>query len=226
MHPYSMVHKFPPAYFIFCIIAIMFIMAFGYIVIDFIIKFRRKSNLRKYNHLEFKNYKEILEFPDKYNYYAPYGIENALISFNSETPYLLDIIETCIARNRHLMQRYANNEDPKLLSTYLSIEIQLTTMIATSGINLMNKCKYYCQNCSKSFQLPCHNELIREYIDNAEKVHDQFEVLKNEKFKTTEVLEISKTMYDEFFKFFETINSLLCIYENKVNNKEEKINDE
>ena len=36
-----------------------------------------------------------------------------------------------------------------------------------------------------------------------------------------EDLEISKTMYDDFFKFFETINSLLCIHENKIINKEE-----
>lgn len=216
-----MVHKYPPAYFIFCIVAIIFIMAIGYILFDSCIRFSKKAKLKKYKNLQFKNYKEILSFPNKYNYYAPYGIENALIAFNSETPYLLDVIETCIDRNRHLMQRYENKEDPKLLATYLSIEIQLTTMIATSGINLMNKCKYYCQNCSKSFQLPCNNELIQEYINNAEKVHDQFEVLKNEKFKTTEVLEISKTMYDEFFKFFEMINSLLYIYENKVTNKEE-----
>lgn len=221
MHPYAVVHKFPPAYFIFYIVAIIFIMAIGYIIFDSFIKFKRKSHLRKYNYLEFKNYKEILNSPDKYNYYAPYGIENALIAFNSETPYLLDVIETCIARNKHLMQRYANNEDPKLLNTYLSIEIQLTTMIATSGINLMNKCNYYCHNCSKSFKLQCNNELIQEYINNAEKVHDQFEVLKHEKFKTPEVLEISKTMYDDFFKFFETINSLLCIHENKIINKEE-----
>ena len=44
---------------------------------------------------------------------------------------------------------------------------------------------------------------------------------KSKKFKTPEVLEISKTMYDDFFKFFETINSLLCIHENKIINKEE-----
>lgn len=218
----QMMHEFPPLYILLYIVAIIFIMAIGYIVFDSIIRLKRRHHFGKCHKLEFKYYKEILQYPDKYGYHAPYGIENALIAFNSETPYLLDVIETCIARNRHLMQRYENNEDPNLLSTYLSIEIQLTSMIATSGINLMDKCRYYCNNCSKSFQLPCNTELVQEYIDNAEKIHDQFEVLKNEKFKTTEVLKISKTMYDEFFKFFETINSMLSIYDNKEINKEEK----
>lgn len=214
----------PPLYYGLYVIVILLIMILGYIIFDSALRYFRLNQLGKKEKLTFKHYKEIIEEPNLYTYQAPYGVENALIAFNSETPYILDVIETCIARNRHLIERYNNNEDPKVLATFLTIEIQLTTMIATSGINLMNRCSYYCQNCSKSFQVDCSTELIADYIKTAERLHDQFDVLKKEEFKTTEVLEISTTMYEEFFKFFETINSLLYLHENK-NHKEEMKHD-
>lgn len=212
----------PPVYYGLYVILILLIMILGYIVFDSVLRYFRMNQLGKKQHLVFRNYKEILENPNLFSYTAPYGVENALIAFNSEAPYIIDVIETCIARNRHLIERYNNNEDPEILATFLSIEIQLTTMIATSGINLMNRCNFYCQNCSKSFQVDCSNELITEYIYTAERLHDQFDVLKNEEFKTPQVLEISKTMYDEFFKFFEVINDLIYLHEN---NKEENKHD-
>ena len=220
---YHPVHT--PIYYLFCIITVLLVMMLGYIIFDSIFRIKRLWHIGNCHKLKFENYKEIIKHPNKYLYHAPYGIENALIAFNSETPYILDVIETCIERNRHLIERYKNNEDPSVLSTYLSIEIKLTSMIATSGINLMNRCRFYCQNCSKSFQLNCDNEIVLQYIINAERLHDQFEVLKHEEFKSPEVMEISKSMYIEFFNFFETVNSYLSIHLNKNYIKEETINE-
>lgn len=218
-------HCNPIVMWILVLLGIILIMIMGYVIIDGYFRLQKNKRIKNHRKLEFLDYQMILSTPRKYKFHSPYGIESALIAFNSETPYILDVIDTCIQRNRHLISRYENNEDPEILATYLDIEIKLTTMIATSGINLMNRCKFYCQNLSTTFQLLCDSELVRQYIDNAEKLHKQFHTLETEKFKTPEVMKISRTMYNEFFDFFEMINSAVSIYEDK-DYKEETNNDE
>ena len=70
--------------------------------------------------------RHIITRPMKYEYHAAYGVENALTAFNSEVPYLVDLINLCISRNRSLINRYQNNENPDVLNACLELEIQLT----------------------------------------------------------------------------------------------------
>lgn len=187
---------------------------------------RIKNRSRK--KLMFSEYKNILENIDNYEFYAPYGTENAITAFNSETPYILEVIETCIERNRRLIQRYNNHEDPKVLNAFLNIELQLTSMIANQGISLTKRCKFYCINSSKSFELELDKQFVKAYIENATKLHEQFSILKREEFKSDEVIKISTSMYEEFFEFFKSVNGLISYHEdksNKSNKKEETNND-
>lgn len=188
-------------------------------------KIRKRKNYKK---LMFSNYKEVLTNIDKYEFHAPYGTETAINTFNSETPYILEVIETCIERNRRLIQRYNNHEDPNVLNAFLQIELQLTSMIANQGISLTKRCKFYCVNSSKSFDLELDKQFVKAYIENASKLHEQFSILKREEFKSDEVIKISTSMYEEFFEFFKSVNELISYQEdktNKVNKKEENIND-
>lgn len=178
--------------------------------------------------LMFSDYKEIINHSGKYEYHAPYGVETALITFNSETPYILEIIETCIERNRHLIQRYENKENPEILNAFLKIELQLTSMIANQGISLTKRCRFFCLNSSKSFDLELDREIVESFIANANKLHDQFSILKREEFKSPEVIKISTSMYDEFFEFFKIVNELIYMHPDKKYkefNKEETNND-
>lgn len=189
-------------------------------------KIIHKKNCRN---LQFSDYLEIIKTPAKYEFHAPYGVETALITFNSETPYILSVIETCIERNRHLIQRYENNEDPEILNAFLKIELQLTSMIANQGISLTKRCRFYCLNSSKSFDLELNKEIVEAFVINANKLHDQFSVLKHETFKSQEVVEISNSMYSEFYEFFKITNELIYMHPDKKYkdfDKEEKHNDE
>lgn len=211
------------------LVTIILIVIFVYGFLDSRTRIHKIIHKHYCKHLEFADYKIIINNPNKYEYHAPYGVETALITFNSETPYILEVIETCIERNRHLIQRYENKEDPEILNAFLKIELQLTSMIANQGISLTKRCRFYCLNSSKSFDLELNKEIVESFIVNANKLHDQFSILKHEEFKTPEVIKISTSMYDEFFEFFKIANELIYIHPDKKYkefNKEDNNNDE
>lgn len=181
---------------------------------------------KRCRNLYLTDYRDIRKYPEKYSYHAPYGVESALNTFNAEVPYLMSVINTCIERNRNLIERYNNHEDPEVLSAFLKIEIQLTNMIANHGLSLTKRCNFYVNNTSKTFQLDLDRDIMTNFIKNSINLHDQFLLLKEEPFKSQEVVETSLTMYNEFLEFFRHVNELIYIhvdknYNNSENEKEE-----
>lgn len=212
------------------IVAIAFVSFIVYIIYDGYIKLHTKCHFNRCRSMDFADYKLIKARPKKYEYHAPYGVENALTAFNSEVPYLIDLINLCISRNRSLINRYQNNENPDILNTCLELEIQLTSMISGNGLNLLRQCKFYTENTSKSFQVEISPETMYKYVKNATDLHMQFALLKTEEFKSEKVIESASVMYEEFYEFFKQINELIHIHNNKKYNdveieKEEIPND-
>lgn len=204
------------------IITLILLVIIVYGVFDGKTRIHKRLHHHKCRNLTFSDYVSIVQYPEKYSYHAPYGVENALITFNSEAPYILDVVATCIERNRHLIKRYENNEDPEVLNAFLKIELQLTTMIANQGISLTNRCRFYCNNTSKSFDLDLDKDIVENFVKTASKMHMQFSVLQNEVFKSDEVVRLSNSMYSEFYEFFKNVNDLIYIYVDKKYNNDEK----
>lgn len=181
---------------------------------------------KRCRNLYLSDYRDIRECPEKYSYHAPYGVESALNTFNAEVPYLMSVINTCIERNRNLILRYEHQEDPEVLSAFLTIEIQLTNMIANHGLSLTKRCNFYVNNTSKSFQLDLDRDIVTNFINNSIDLHDQFLLLKEEKFKSQEVVETSLAMYNEFLEFFRRVNELIYIHVDKNYNEPENEKEE
>lgn len=200
------------------VIAIAFVAFVIYIIYDGYVKIHSKCHFGRCRTMDFADYKLIKARPKKYEYHAAYGVENALTAFNSEVPYLVDLINLCISRNRSLINRYENNENSDVLNTCLELEIQLTSMISGNGLNLLRQCKFYTQNSSKSFQVEVSPETMYNYVKNASDLHMQFSILKNEEFKSDKVMESASAMYEEFYDFFKQLNDLVHIHNNKKYN--------
>lgn len=216
---------------ILAVIAIAFVAFVIYIIYDGYIKLHAKCNLGRCRTMDFADYKAIKARPKKYEYHAAYGVENALTAFNSEVPYLVDLINLCISRNRSLINRYENNENPDILNTCLELEIQLTSMISGNGLNLLRQCKFYTENSSKTFQVEVSPETMYKYVKNATDLHMQFSIIKTEEFKSEKVVESASAMYEEFYEFFKQLNELIHIHKNNKYNdveieKEEEIPDD
>lgn len=206
------------AYIILTIVAIVFVAFIVYIIYDGYIKIHAKCHFGRCRSMDFADYKLIKARPMKYEYHAAYGVENALTAFNSEVPYLVDLINLCISRNRSLINRYQNNENPDVLNTCLELEIQLTSMISGNGLNLLRQCRFYTENSSKTFQVEVSPETMYKYVKNAMDLHMQFALLKTEEFKSEKVIESASTMYEEFYEFFKQLNELIHIHKNNKYN--------
>lgn len=197
---------------------ILLILAFFvlYIAWDICSKFMHKKKRNKYRKLEFSMYKDIAANYENYKFYIPYGVDNALAIFNSEVPHLLEVVNACIENHQRTIG--ASNNNAYLFEAFTSIETKLTAIVAASGVNISQRCRFYCTNSSKSFKIHPSSELLREYTINADNVYYQFQKLKTEEFKSAEVTKISNTMYTVFFELFELINNL--VYVTKVKSSE------
>lgn len=214
-------------YFGSLVITIIFVSLMVYGVHDGRLRLKKIIKRKKCRTLALSDYRKIAETPEKYEFHAPYGIEPALNLYNSEIPYIIQIIDTCIERNRRLNERFNNKEDPKILNAFLKIELQLTNMIANQGLGLTQRCKFYCNNTSKTFQLDLNRDTIIEYVKNSIRLHDQFLLLRDEEFKSNDVINISNSMFNEFLEFFSLINSTVHVHidKNFDNKKEEETDD-
>lgn len=165
--------------------------------------------------LSFEKYSEIKEDPSNYLYYVPYGVSHSLIQFISETPYFINAIDTAMQKNKILIDNYHTETNADEIAVYINIGLQLSNIVANTGKILINRCSFYCLNCSDSFQIICDPKLIQQYCATADSIHDQFERIKNEHIDTPEINDTLNNMYHDFFEYFEKINSLVKLIPNK-----------
>lgn len=192
----------------------------AYLIFEFHSKSKQHRKLKKFRNLDFELYKKIAENADDYIFSAPYGIENVLHMFTIEVPHLIRSIDSFIMKHRDLIGTSNNDNDNDLMNAFLNIESQLTTIVATSGINTAKRYTYYCDNFSKLLKLKSNNKIIRDYVIIADKLYDQFKKLNEDDLKSSEIYKNSNAMYMQFFEFFERINKI--IYVTEVQNKKEE----
>lgn len=160
--------------------------------------------------LTFKEYKDIIREPELYIFYVPYGISQSLSKFISDIPYFIDALDQtskkCNYEDCHLNQDF-----------YDAIGKQLATITSNTAKILISRCKFYCDNSSDSFKLECDPYLVQKYCIYANKIHSLYEDYIERNLVNAEINAITYQMYQEFFKFFEEVNSHIKILPNPDN---------
>ena len=172
--------------------------------------------IRNIKKLTFDEYEMIKNASlDDYIFYAPYGVSQSLITFISESPNFISALENINQTDYPLTKSFEDENDPHMKDVYLSIAIQLSNIVSNSGKILVNRCIFYCENISESFQLKCDAELVQKYCKFATMIHDINSEVKKKHIESPEIVETLSSMYQEFINYFERINSLITFIPNE-----------
>ena len=196
-----------------CILIIVFL---GFILRDIYHMIKKKKEIKNIKKLTFDQYEMIKNASlDDYIFYAPYGVSQSLITFISESPNFISALENINQTDYPLTKSFEDENDPHMKDVYLSIAIQLSNIVSNSGKILVNRCNFYCENISESFQLKCDAELVQKYCKFATMIHDINTEVKKKHIESPEIVETLSSMYQEFINYFKRINSLITFIPNE-----------
>lgn len=190
-----------------CILIVVFL---GFILRDVYHMIKKNQEKKKMKNLSFDQYEAIKNSsPEDYIFYAPYGVSQSLIIFISEAPNFIGAAAEINQLDYPLTKSFQDEHDPHMKDIYLDIAVQLSNIISNSGRILINRCNFYCENISESFQLKCDTELVQQYCKFATMIHDINAHVKKLSIESPEIVETLTSMYQEFVKYFERMNSLI-----------------
>ena len=196
-----------------CILIIAFLVL---ILRDIYHIIKKTKETKKRKKLSFDQYETIKSASlDDYIFYAPYGVSQSLITFISEAPNFISALENINQTDYPLTKSFEDENDPHMKDVYISIAIQLSNIVSNSGKILVNRCNFYCENISESFQLKCDAELVQKYCKFATMIHDINTEVKKKHIESPEIVETLSSMYQEFINYFERINSLITFIPNE-----------
>ena len=196
-----------------CILIIVFL---GFILRDIYHMIKKKKEIKNIKKLTFDQYEMIKNSSlDDYIFYAPYGVSQSLIKFISEAPNFINAVADINQLDYPLTKNYQTEHDAHMKDIYLDIAVQLSNIISNSGKILVNRCNFYCENISESFQLKCDAELVQKYCKFATMIHDINTEVKKKHIESPEIVETLSSMYQEFINYFERINSLITFIPNE-----------
>ena len=196
-----------------CILIIAFLVL---ILRDIYHIIKKTKETKKRKKLSFDQYETIKSASlDDYIFYAPYGVSQSLITFISEAPNFISALENINQTDYPLTKSFEDENDPHMKDVYISIAIQLSNIVSNSGKILVNRCNFYCENISESFQLKCDAELVQKYCKFATMIHDINTEVKKKHIESPEIMETLSSMYQEFINYFERINSLITFIPNE-----------
>ena len=196
-----------------CILIIAFLVL---ILRDIYHIIKKTKETKKRKKLSFDQYETIKSASlDDYIFYAPYGVSQSLITFISEAPNFISASENINQIDYPLTKSFEDENDPHMKDVYISIAIQLSNIVSNSGKILVNRCNFYCENISESFQLKCDAELVQEYCKFATMIHDINDHVKTVPIESPEITKTLSSMYKEFVNYFERINSLITFIPNE-----------
>ena len=196
-----------------CILIIAFLVL---ILRDIYHIIKKTKETKKRKKLSFDQYEMIKNASlDDYIFYAPYGVSQSLITFISEAPNFISALENINQTDYPLTKSFEDENDPHMKDVYISIAIQLSNIVSNSAKILVNRCNFYCENISESFQLKCDAELVQKYCKFATMIHDINTEVKKKHIESPEIVETLSSMYQEFINYFERINSLITFIPNE-----------
>ena len=196
-----------------CILIIAFLVL---ILRDIYHIIKKTKETKKRKKLSFDQYETIKsDSLDNYIFYAPYGVSQSLITFISEAPNFISASENINQTDYPLTKSFEDENDQHMKDVYISIAIQLSNIVSNSGKILVNRCNFYCENISESFQLKCDAELVQKYCKFATMIHDINDHVKTIPIESPEITETLSSMYQEFVNYFERINSLITFIPNE-----------
>ena len=196
-----------------CILIIAFL---ALILRDIYHIIKKTKETKKRKKLSFDQYETIKSASlDDYIFYAPYGVSQSLIKFISEAPNFINAVADINQLDYPLIKKYQTEHDDHMKDIYLDIAVQLSNIISNSGKILVNRCNFYCENISESFQLKCDAELVQKYCKFATMIHDINADVKKKHIESPEIMESIGSMYQEFVNYFERINSLITFIPNE-----------
>ena len=196
-----------------CILIIAFLVL---ILRDIYHIIKKTKETKKRKKLSFDQYETIKSASlDNYIFYAPYGVSQSLITFISEAPNFISASENINQTDYPLTKSFEDENDQHMKDVYISIAIQLSNIVSNSGKILVNRCNFYCENISESFQLKCDAELVQKYCKFATMIHDINDHVKTIPIESPEITETLSSMYQEFVNYFERINSLITFIPNE-----------
>ena len=196
-----------------CILIIAFLVL---ILRDIYHIIKKTKETKKRKKLSFDQYETIKSASlDDYIFYAPSGVSQSLITFISESPNFISALENINQTDYPLTKSFEDENDSHMKDVYLSIAIQLSNIVSNSGKILVNRCNFYCENISESFQLKCDAELVQKYCKFATMIHDINTEVKKKHIESPEIMETLSSMYQEFINYFERINSLITFIPNE-----------
>lgn len=196
-----------------CLIIIAFL---GFILRDVYHAITKNQEKKKMKKLSFDQYEMIKNASlNDYIFYAPYGVSQSLIAFISDAPNFISAAENINQYDYPLTKNFQDENDPHMKDIYLGIAVQLSNIISNSGKILVNRCNFYCENVSESFQLKCDAKLVQQYCKFATMIHDINACVKKKSIESPEIVETLSSIYREFVNYFERINSLITFIPNE-----------